>query len=171
MKNKYLEENRLADVIAAITALSTYKFYKLDFEKWSHRIAGVSEDPKHWETVFREHPEFFRINSGDGKASLVWRRQYPRTYDVDKGEDIKLLPTQKYTDGDRFSRRPLNPSEITALISVAVSMHDRALEQRKAKKWWIPIATAVLALLGAIIGGYFAGNGVGLEYLGKSNGT
>ena len=29
--NSYLKEDRLADVISAITALGTYKFYKMDF--------------------------------------------------------------------------------------------------------------------------------------------
>ncbi len=106
--NPYLKEHRLADVIAAITALGTYKFYKLDFKGWSRRISGTAKDPAHWQLVFKEHPEFFRVNSGDNKASLVWRRQFPRNYDVD--EINETFPDDEIdgTAEDRISRKPLD---------------------------------------------------------------
>jgi hypothetical protein len=51
-----------------------------------------------------------------------------------------------------IGRRPLDASEITSLIAVAVNLHERALEQQKAGRWWVPIATSVFAFVGAIIG-------------------
>jgi len=40
-KSPYLNDTgRLADVIAAIQAMGTYKFYKLDFEGWADRITA-----------------------------------------------------------------------------------------------------------------------------------
>jgi hypothetical protein len=148
-RNPYLSEGRLGDVIAAITTLGTYKFYKLDTARWADRITGTSETAEKWQTVFREHPEFFRLTSDQTKVSLVWRRQFPRNFDVD--EEPEEFPDHE-VDGlteSRISRRPLTPSEVTELISVAIRLHDRALEQKKARIWWIP---AVLSLVGVAIG-------------------
>lgn len=156
MTNPYLKTKRLADVIAAITALGTYKFYKLDINGWSDRISGKANE-KHWKAIFLEHPEFFRLDSDGAKASLVWRRQFPKTYHVDRKEDVPLPDGQKsHSDNGRFSRRPLEPAEITALINVATNLHDRALEQHKARRWWIPLFTGLLALIGAVIGGWLS---------------
>ena len=32
------DDNRLGDVIAAIQAMGTYKFYKLSFDNWADRV-------------------------------------------------------------------------------------------------------------------------------------
>lgn len=45
--NPYMEGGRLSDVIAAIQAMSVYKFYKLDFETWSDRITGDKASGSH----------------------------------------------------------------------------------------------------------------------------
>ncbi|MDA2934785.1 hypothetical protein MYX82_10650 [Acidobacteria bacterium AH-259-D05] len=45
----YLNDpKRLADVIAAIQAAATYKFYKLDFGGWADRISGDESEADHW---------------------------------------------------------------------------------------------------------------------------
>lgn len=92
------------------------------------------------------------MNSGDDKASLVWRRQFPRNFNVD---DIKETVPDHEIDGtaeDRISRQPLDAAQISALIDVAVKLHDRALEQKKAGYWWIPMLSASLAFVGALTG-------------------
>ena len=61
-QNPDLKKDRLADVIAAITTLGTYKYYKLDFAGWADRISGPTKDAAYWENIFREHSEFFRVN-------------------------------------------------------------------------------------------------------------
>lgn len=101
-------QGRLADVVAAINAMSIYRFYKLDFKGWSDRISGTEEGAAHWERVFKDHPEFFRLDSSQSKVSLVWRRQKPKRYNVDTGETISR---QEYRDLDeqlkkRISRVP-----------------------------------------------------------------
>lgn len=152
MKSPYLKPRRLADVIAGITALGTYKFYKLDVDRWADRITGSSTEAAYWRAVFEEHPEFFRFASDKRKVSLVWRRQFPRNFNVDA--EPEELPDHE-VDGleeSRVSRRPLNPTEVTELISVAIRLHDRALEQQKAGNWWIPLAAAVLSFIGALVG-------------------
>jgi hypothetical protein len=78
MNSPYLAEpTRLGDVIAAIQAMATYKYYKLDFEGWADRISADRNRADHWQAVFEEHPEFFRLDGERKKASLVWRRAVP----------------------------------------------------------------------------------------------
>lgn len=151
MQNPYLSDGRLGDVIAAITTLGTYKFYKLDTARWADRITGTEKGADKWHQVFSEHPEFFRLTSDQKKVSLVWRRQFPRNFDVDA--EPEQFPDHEI-DGlteSRISRRPLSPTEVTELIGVAIKLHDRALEQQKARSWWMP---TVLSLVGVMIGAW-----------------
>lgn len=154
--NPYLKDGRLSEVIAAITALGNYRYYKLDYEKCAERIANRPQDADHWGSVLSEHPEFFRVDSIGKRASLVWRRQNPKSFDPRRFRELTAPEFSKLSTEQKnsLSRRPLAPAEITALIGVAVNLHDRALEQHKAKNWWLPIVfTAGLAFLGAILGG------------------
>lgn len=69
MNNPYTSNSsRLANVIAAIQVLGTYKFYKSDFSDWAERIEGDKSKGNYWKNIFIEHPEFFRINSTGTKA-------------------------------------------------------------------------------------------------------
>jgi len=143
--------NRLADVIAAIQVMGTYKFYKLEFSGWADRIAGDDENGDYWKKIFEEHPEFFRLDRGRKRASLVWRRNYQKLYDVDKEMKISrdefkaLTPEQK----QRVSRNPLTNSDVTTLVNTAINLHSREIEHKKDSRWWI---SGVIGLLGVIIG-------------------
>ncbi|UFS61422.1 hypothetical protein LOH54_07075 [Sulfurimonas sp. HSL-3221] len=142
---------RLADVIAAIQVMGTYKFYKLDFATWSDRISGDKSKGEYWKHIFEQHPEFFRLDNGRGKASLVWRRNYQKLYDVDKEEKITredynaLTPDQK----ERISRIPLTNSDISTLVNTAINLHSREIENKKDSRWWI---SGVIGLLGVVLG-------------------
>ena len=67
-KSPYLKDQRLADVIAAIQAMGTYKYYKLPFAGWSKRITGSEGKAEEWKAIFIEHPEFFRLNNDEQKS-------------------------------------------------------------------------------------------------------
>lgn len=152
----YLNEpGRLGDVIAAIQAMATYKFYKLTFEDWADRISADKQRSDHWRRVFEEHPEFFRLDGERKRASLVWRRQYPRRYHVDEQrmltiEELDSLP--ETIRSNRISRTPLAASDISTLVNTAINLHSRALEAKKETRWWLPLAATVGSLIGAIIG-------------------
>ncbi len=152
----YLRDpNRLGDVIAAIQAMATYKFYKLPFVGWADRISADESQSEKWKTVFLEHPEFFRLDSARAKASLVWRRQFPKRYDVDaervltSAEYHALSPEQQR----RVSRVPLSSTDIKALVDTAVNLHSRSLEHHKDKRWWVALAGAAGGLAGSVLGG------------------
>ena len=102
MTSPYTKEtNRLADVIAAIQVMASYKFYKTDFSEWSNRIVGDRSKGDHWRSIFEQHPEFFRLDAERKKASLVWRRQRQKRFDVDKearitkvSSIVSMIPTR-----------------------------------------------------------------------------
>ncbi|MBK8698178.1 MAG: N-carbamoyl-L-amino acid amidohydrolase [Saprospiraceae bacterium] len=151
-----INNNRLADVIAAIQVMGSYRFYKLDFAEWSNRISGDESKADYWRKVLEEHPEFFRLDGKKEKASLVWRRQYPKRFNVDTEtkitrDDFYALPDDKKL---RISRNPLDAETIHSLINTAIDIHSRALQHQQDKRWWIPlIVSGIGGLVGAIIGG------------------
>ena len=151
----YLNEpGRLNDVVAAIQAMATYKFYKLDFAAWADRITADQARANHWQKIFEEHPEFFRLDGDKKKASLVWRRQYPRRYHVDEDRTLskaELDTLDEKIRADRISRTPLTSSDISILVQTAIDLHSRALDAKKDMRWWIPLAAAAGGgLLGSI---------------------
>lgn len=148
------DSNRLADVISAIQVLSTYKFYKLPFHGWADRISADSSRSEYWQKVFEQHPEFFRLDGARQSASLVWRRQYPKRYQVD---EERILTQEEYlkldeTGRGRISRVRLTPADIKTLVDTAINLHARALEEQKEKRWWLPLASAIGGLIGGVVG-------------------
>lgn len=146
---------RLADVIAAIQVLGTYKFYKCDFAEWSDRICGDSARADHWRKVLEDHPEFFRLDSRRERASLVWRRQHQKLFDVDLAQSISRREFDALDDErrKRISRLPLSSDEISTLVDTAINLHQRVLENRKDQRWLI---TALIGLLGVILGAWIS---------------
>ena len=135
--------------------MGTYKFYKLSFEGWADRIVGDKNRAAHWQRVFEQHPEFFRLDGNREKASLVWRRQYPRRYHVDQERNVtttELNELPRDVRDSRLSRTPLAAADINTLVKTAIDLHSRALDAKKDSRWWIPLAAAGGSLIGAIVG-------------------
>ena len=160
VQSPYLDFKRLADVIAAIQFLGIYKFYKLKVEDWTDRIGVDPESAQEWMTIFKEHPEFFRVGSSEKKVSLVWRRAYQKRFDVDTE---RLITREEYRSRDtkaqsRVTRAPLEDAQITTLVRTAIDLHDRAMAHRREARWWIPIAAGFLGIaLGAFLKPLFSG--------------
>jgi hypothetical protein len=86
-----------------------------------------------------EHPEFFRLDQKRERASLVWRRTFPKNYNVDTESAItEKLVALSEADKKRISRRPLTNEDISTLMSTAINLHSKALEQKQERRWWIP---------------------------------
>jgi integrase len=155
-RSPYLgKENRLEDVIAAIEATGTYKYYKLEFAEWARRISGSEDDVARWKSVFEEHPEFFRISSSGRSAALVRRRQLKKNFDFDSGAEITKADYKALSEKrkKRISRPPLTREEIKSLTETAISLHCRAAERERDRRWWI---IAGLTLLGTLLAGVIA---------------
>lgn len=144
---------RLADVIAAIQAMGVYRFHMCSFEKWAERISGDASKAAYWQRVFEQHPEFFRLDTTKRLASLVWRRQFPKRYDVVRErrlseEEYAALPPKERKN---ISRAPLLPGDIQALIETAISLHARAVELQRERRWWASLVSSALGGLGGAI--------------------
>jgi hypothetical protein len=149
----YLQAGRLQDVIAALTALGTYRYYKIDYEKCAEKIANQPGDAQKWKTILGQHPEFFR-DSDTTRVSLIWRRQFQKRYSADLQRELDFIEYTALTSAEKgkLSRRPLDAMELTSLIRLAVDLHTRALDEEKTAKWWVPLMQGALALAGVVIG-------------------
>lgn len=147
-------EDRLSDVISAIQTLGSYRFYKLSAEAWSERICGDAAKKARWKRVFLEHPEFFRASGNGSKFSLVLRRQRPKLFSVDTLELVTRDQRESMNpeEQSRITRAPLSESEMNMLIELAMSLHSKALEDRRDSRWWVPVITTVAVALIGLIG-------------------
>ena len=144
--------NRLADLIAAIQVLGTYRFASRNIEKWDKRLGRTPVSASDWKTVFSQHPEFFTAQ-GDN-ISLVWRRSRERNYDtfertlLSREDAIALAREESENNENRLSRPPLDTTEISMLVDIAVRLHEREISHTQERRWWV---TAVVAILGLIV--------------------
>ena len=85
-------------------------------------------------------------------ASLVWRRSYPLTYNVNT--EVKITPAE-YTalskkEQDNYSRVILSNEDIATLINTATNLQTHAIQLNQERRWWLPtmigISTAVVAV-------------------------
>jgi hypothetical protein len=130
--------DRLADVVAAIQVMSTFKFSNRDIAKWEETIGRAPKSSPSWLSIFEHHPEFFRVT--DGKVSLIWRRAYERVYDTVLGKELSSEQIQGLSEKARedLSRRPLSSEQTTALIEVAIKLQTQAIARRQELRWWVP---------------------------------
>ena len=64
-------------------------------------------------------------------------------------EQKDLLPEEVK---EKLTTRPLSNELIGMLISKAIELQSRTLEEQTARRWWVPILAAVLGVGGAILG-------------------
>lgn len=157
-------DGRLSDVIAALQALGSYDWATRKVERWREGL-GEPISAANWSEVFRQHPEFFRLN--DGLATLRWRHAYDRIYAPGakpKRElsDEELAGMSKAEKDEQLSRKPLSAEQIQALVATAVDLHSRAIAHREEGRWWIAHATQVVGafagLLGVVLGALLRGS-------------
>jgi hypothetical protein len=144
-------QNRLEDLIAAIQVLGTYGFASRELYKWEARLGRKPVSAENWLIVFKQHPEFFTIQ--DENISLVWRRSRERNYDtyeqtVVSRDNERSLREKEKTSERRLSRPPLNATEVSQLIDIAIRLHEREIQHRQERRWWV---TAVIAIIGLIV--------------------
>ncbi|MGE0133247.1 MAG: N-carbamoyl-L-amino acid amidohydrolase [Blastocatellales bacterium] len=150
-KSPYIANpNRLADLIAAIQVLGTYGFASRELSKWEARLGRKPVSADNWLTVFSQHPELFTIQ--EQNISLVWRRSRERNYDthaqVVVSRDEEALLRESEAGEMRLSRPPLDTSEISQLIDMAIRLHEREIQHQQERRWWI---TAVIAIVGLVV--------------------
>lgn len=146
--------NRLQDVLAAIQVLGTYEFAARNLDKWENRLGRKPKSAESWSEVFSQHSEFFTLDDSNNIA-LVWRRSFKRNYDtanniVVKGDDLDKIRAdeKKPCNESRLSREPLNQQQVEHLCNLAINLHEREIQHRQEKRWWI---TAIIAIVVAFL--------------------
>ncbi len=148
---------RLADILAAIQVLGTYEFAARDIEKWERRLGRQPQSAQTWSVVFTAHPEFF-TRDADNNIALVWRRSFTRDYDTQNkcivsGQELQTLKSVEREAGEvsRISRKPLDRDQIELLCNLAINLHEREIQHRQEKRWWLAgvggIITALLTIM------------------------
>lgn len=148
---------RLADLLAAIQVLGTYEFAARDVDKWARRLGRKPRSADTWSEVFLDHPEFFTLDD-ENKMALVWRRSFRRDYDTAtrtrlSGDELEALKRAEKRDAApaRVSRKPLESEQIELLCNLAVNLHEREIQHRQEKRWWLAGVIAVTTALIAVI--------------------
>jgi hypothetical protein len=162
-RSPYLKRGRLADVIAALQIMGAGERPEKEIRHWAKELSYSDSDTEvaKWTAVFREHPEFFLVYRLQGdpnlKSALRWRYT-SKLYDTTTGkeytpEEKDLLPEKQRW---LLTTKPLTSDSIATLMSTAIELHSRAIEELSASRYWIPILAACLGFAGALLGAIIA---------------
>lgn len=147
-------QERLADLIAAIQAMGSYRYSSRRVKKWE-QILKKPRSASSWDVVFNEHPEFFRASSReDGEHQLVLRRAQNKVYDTDTGKEITVRDYFSLDEKgqSRISRKPLSAEQIISLVEVAIKLQNQAVTYNQEVRYRIPLLMGLLGvLLGALL--------------------
>ena len=149
----YLIDNRLADILAAIPVLATYKWATRTPERWTESLGAPISAPT-WLEVFQQHPEFFRVND-EGKVTSRWRHGLDRNVSVSNGRELSAYELEALSPDEianDLTRRPLDAAQVEALLKTAIELHTRGIAHVQEKRWLTPLLFALLGIvLGAVL--------------------
>ena len=155
-QSPYLDRpGRLADLVAAIQALGSYRYAARKEEKWQ-QLLKKPKSAESWTEIFRDHPEFFRASESDsGMHQLVLRRAQSAMAHATTAESINIEAYKALSDDDKkeYSRAPLNPEQIISLIDVAIKLQNQAVARRQELRWWIPYLLSIASLVVGVVTG------------------
>jgi hypothetical protein len=152
----YLRPNRLTDLLAAIQTMALFDRYRRPAKRWAYLISGDESREDYWREIFDQHPEFFRPSSAhSGQYALVWRRagngRYHRSFgrilDQTEYDALSLDDKKRY-----ISRPPVPEDQIKTLLDTAIHLHEKAVDARRERRWWVTPVIAVLSTLGSFAG-------------------
>jgi hypothetical protein len=160
-RSPYLKQGRLADLMAAIQMMAIHERYRRSSADWAELISGDSAKSSYWESIFADHPEFFRQSAAhQGDYALVWRRAGNSRYHRGIGKILQSTEVDNLSQEERryLSRPPVPEGQIKTLLDTAINLHQRAVEEYRDRRWWVgPVTTIVNAagsFVGALIGGH-----------------
>lgn len=142
MKNSYLKEGRLYEVIGLIQVLAFDEDTSRTEKGIAYRLAQKPTSGNTWIQIASEHPELFRVRPESDRtkrASLISRY---------------VLEYEKHTNHPKGKRPRLEPNLVTKLIDIAIELHDRQLQSKERWKVIIPMIVAIIAALAAIVSAF-----------------
>ena len=176
-KSQYLEKDRLAHVIAAIQILGVSDCASGTVDRWAAELEASEEltpkqiehasvrfvERKKWQTIFEQHPEFFKSYTTRGEPRVALRWRYAQIVNghgkpngqAEEGAEAKdESKTNGGYDLTKVPTRPLTADQIQVLIKTAIELHGRETEAARPSDWFrTPLMTVVGALVGSVTGG------------------
>jgi hypothetical protein len=175
-KSHYLETDRLPNVIAAIQTMAVAERPSATLNRWVAELEASEEltsdqldqspikfaERKKWQTVFEQHPEFFKTYTlrGEPRVLLRWRFSESIKRDAngaasgkDSAEKNNDSAEKKESDAVQAGK-PLNADQIQVLINTAIGMHAKEVAGERAPEQFKPLLMAIVgAALGTVAGG------------------
>jgi hypothetical protein len=103
-QSSYLKPGRLPDLLAAIQAMAISPRYRQLPEGWADLISGDETKASHWQSVFDEHPEFFRASSKHpGQYALIWRTAGGSRYHRREGRILEYSEIIELSEEERVN--------------------------------------------------------------------
>jgi hypothetical protein len=176
-KSQYLEKDRLANLIAAIQILGVSDCASGTIDRWVAELEANEElslkqiehtpvrfgDRKKWQTIFEQHPEFFKSYTTRGEPRVVLRWRYAQAVNGEgkpngkaRDETGSADETKSRNEYDlaKVPSRALTADQIQVLINTAIELHGREVTAADPSDWlrtpWVAVAGA---LLGSTAGG------------------
>ncbi|MCR5863553.1 hypothetical protein LRS05_16130 [Flavobacterium sp. J372] len=125
IRRPYLQEGRLADIIALIQVLALDKRGHRGENGLREELNGKPKSAESWTNIAISHPEFFRADQTvEYGISLIARHVIDRN---EKG--VRDVPLEL----------------IKKLIEIAIELHDRQKERADRWKIWLPVIVVIVA--------------------------
>jgi hypothetical protein len=178
-KGHYLETDRLANVIAAIQAMGVADRPSGTLNRWVAELEASEEltseqleqppikfaERKKWQTVFEQHPEFFKSYTLRGEPRVLLRWRYAESLKSEangaaNGKHSQDKEKDEEDGGDKPGSnaeppsKPLTADQIQVLISTAIEMHAKEVAGEQNPDKFRPLYMAIVgATLGTVAGG------------------
>jgi hypothetical protein len=170
-KSHYLENDRLANVIAAIQAMAVADRPSATLNRWVAELEASEEltsdqldqspikfaERKKWQTVFEQHPEFFKTYTlrGEPRVLLRWRFSESIKSEANGAADGKDSEDKDKSGSNAAPpSKPLNADQIQVLINTAIEMHAKEVAGDRPPERFRPLLMAIIgAALGTVAGG------------------
>jgi ABC-type phosphate/phosphonate transport system permease subunit len=165
----YLEKDRLANLIAAIQIMGLADRPSGTLNRWIAELEASEEltaaqldkspikfaERKKWQTVFEQHPEFFKTYTLRGEPRVLLRWRYAET--LKSGTNSKNPSETEDNDDDEAElppSKPLTADQIQVLINTAIGLHAKEAEAERNPDKFRPLLMAIIgAALGTLAGG------------------
>jgi hypothetical protein len=160
----YLEKDRLANVIAAIQIMGVADRPSGTLNRWIAELEASEEltsqqldqapikfaERKKWQTVFEQHPEFFKTYTLRGDLRVLLRWRYADT--IKNGANGATGGTSD--DGEPRPSKPLSADQIQVIINTAIGLHAKEVEAQRGPDKFPPLLMAIIgAAVGTVAGG------------------
>lgn len=135
-KPAYLQEGRLADVLALIQVLAYDRDSYRSEDGLQRELQRLPATRNTWMDLASQHPEFFRVTNEPSKLRIALLARY-------------VLQREETEDG--IKKPPLKIAVTNKLMELAITLHDKQLERHDRWKTWAPMIIAIIAAIASIV--------------------